>query len=146
MAPLEDWLTRATEDPGSITPRQPDEPLPRWTARAVSTVLNSPDGPFGKIRAIHTPWGIYTECGHEHTDDEAADPASTVREVDLVGLVCDEGLLYRICKFCCVEPGSFEGFQTETCSTRHTHTPEGPVCPSVAILDDVEMPDADRWT
>lgn len=143
---LEDRLAQATGDPASVTPRRPDEPMAAWMARAVSTVLNGPEGPFGKIRAIHTPWGIYTECGHEHTEAEAADPESTVHEVDLVGLVCADGLLYRVCKFCCVEPGWSEGYQTETCVTRHTHTPDGPVCPSVAVLDEVSMEGEDRWT
>ena len=98
------------------------------------------------VREIHAPWGIYSECGHDHTEAELEDEASPVKEVDLVGLVCDEGLMYRVCRSCCVEPGWSEGFQTETCATKHTHTQDGPVCPTVAALDGVEMPDAERWT
>jgi hypothetical protein len=98
-----------------------------------------------KIREIHTPWGIYTECGHQHTEAELEDEASPVKEVDLVGLVCADGLMYRVCRSCCVEPGWSEGFQTETCATKHLHTPEGPVCPTTAALDGVEMP-GEPWT
>lgn len=97
------------------------------------------------IREIHTPWGIYTECGHEHTEAELEDEKSDVREVDLVGLVCDEGLLYRVCRACCVEPGMTEGYQTEDCVGTHTHSPEGPVCPTTAALDGVALPGAERW-
>jgi hypothetical protein len=98
-----------------------------------------------KVREIHTPWGIYTECGHEHTEAELEAEGSTVREIDLVGLVCEEGLMYRVCRACCVEPGWSEGFQTETCATKHLHTPDGPVCPTVAALDGVEM-SGEPWT
>jgi hypothetical protein len=100
---------------------------------------------IAKVREIHSPWGIYTECGHEHTEAELDDEASTVHEIDLVGLVCEEGLMYRVCRSCCVEPGWAEGFQTETCASKHTHTTDGPVCLTTAALDGVEMPDAERW-
>lgn len=98
-----------------------------------------------QTKEIHQPWGIYTECGHEHTEAELEDPASSVHQVDLVGLVCAEGLMYRVCRSCCVEPGWSEGYQTETCATKHTHTSAGPVCPTTAALDGVEMPNTEGW-
>jgi hypothetical protein len=139
---LEERLARAISHPGSVVERLPNELLDQWMTRAVRAVLNGEDGPLGMIRKLHQPWGIYTECGHEHTDPDE----DGVHEVDLVGLTCDEGLMYRVCQFCCVEPGHAEGFQTEQCATRHVHTTDGPVCPTVAIVDDAQMPEADRWT
>lgn len=107
--------------------------------------LNALNARITAVREIHSPWGVYTECGHEHTEDELADPANPVQEIDLVGRVCAEGLMYRVCRSCCVEPGWAEGFQTETCTFKHEHTVDGPICPTTAALDGVTMPGADRW-
>lgn len=93
------------------------------------------------VREIHSPHGIYTECDHDHRDEDAPG----VIEIPEIGLTCEEGLMYRVCASCCVEPGWSEGFQLEHCANRHTHTKDGPVCPTIAALDGVEMPDAERW-
>jgi hypothetical protein len=95
------------------------------------------------VREIHKPFGIYDVCGHEHTQAELDDPASPVVEVDGVGLSCADGMLYRVCSACCLEPGWAEGFQLEHCAARHRHTVDGPVCPTVVALDGGEV---EGWT
>lgn len=47
------------------------------------------------VLTLHSPFGIYDECGHDHTEDEPG-----VVEVDGIGLVCAEGKLYEVCRTC----------------------------------------------
>jgi hypothetical protein len=55
------------------------------------------------IRKYHSAFGVYTECGHEHTEDDL--DAGRCIEVDDVGLVCKEGLLYKACYECDTDEG-----------------------------------------
>ena len=94
--------------------------------KAIDTMINA-DGKSSKsvidrITAIHHPYGIYEECGHDHEPDE-----SGVTEVDDVGLVCAEGKIYEICVSCCMEGLSSTG-QTETCASSHGHRLGESIC------------------
>ena len=113
-------------------------PLSEAERRAVDvplTALSETAVKFGdalhRVLELHAPYGIYDECDHEHTEDEADDPHSDVRYVDEVGYVCSAGLMYEVCQECCVS----EGFgQREDCADRHDHDKGKPRCPTVEAL------------
>lgn len=76
------------------------------------------------VRAVldlHQPFGIYDDCGHEHTTQE-------VIEGDAIdtGLfyACPNSLMYRICTECCTVGME----QTENCASEHDHGPGKPFC------------------
>jgi hypothetical protein len=52
------------------------------------------------VVAIHKPFGIYDECGHDH---QPGDPDTF--EIEDVGVVCAAGLLYTICEACHTREG-----------------------------------------
>lgn len=81
------------------------------------------------IRELHKPFGVYDNCGHDHNDAELADEICL--RVDDVGLTCDEGLMYEICRECCTNGD----YQTEECGTNHRHVKGKPICPTIAALD-----------
>lgn len=82
------------------------------------------------IAALHTPWSLYGECGHVHTDDEV--DAGTVKVIHDVGYVCEDGLRYQVCAECCTE-GDRE-YQTEECAVSHIHGKDLPICDTTEIL------------
>jgi hypothetical protein len=83
-----------------------------------------------KLIEIHTPYGIYDICDHEHTDDEAG--FGLVFEVDEVGITCKEGLMYWVCTICCNDDG---GWQTENCASSHTHDKNlENICPTIQLV------------
>ena len=47
------------------------------------------------VMAIHKPFGVYDECGHDHQSGEDG-----TFEVPDVGTVCAAGPLYRVCTAC----------------------------------------------
>lgn len=61
---------------------------------------------LGRVKALHRPWGIYDECGHDHgpADDEDTPPPG-LHDIPDVGRVCDAGLLYTICYECDTDEG-----------------------------------------
>lgn len=65
-----------------------------------------------RVRALHTEFRIYTECGHVETEDHNGDPF----EIDDVGWVCQDGYLYSICRECCLHGGDN---QIEECADSH---------------------------
>lgn len=50
------------------------------------------------VLKLHVPFGIYDECGHEHTDADVI--AGTAVDVPEVGVTCEEGKLYDVCREC----------------------------------------------
>jgi hypothetical protein len=102
----------------------------------ITRALMSPETAIERLealRALHQPFGIYTECGHDHVEEDFE--AGRCIEVDLVGLTCEEGLMYRICKHCCTDDAHFEQYQTEHCATAHDHGAGVPICQTMAVLD-----------
>jgi len=81
-----------------------------------------------EIRQLHRPFRIYDECGHKHEEGEPG-----VKEIDEVGLVCEAGFQYEICRACCVDSHLDE--MTETCATEHTHGANTPRCATIAIIE-----------
>lgn len=82
-----------------------------------------------RIRDLHTPFGIYDECDHGHSEEDLE--RGDCMEIMEVGLTCDEGLMYRICISCCTDDGG----QTEGCVDGHDHGKDEPICPTIAALD-----------
>ena len=107
--------------------------------REINTVVNankpSSKSAIDRITAIHRPYGIYEECGHDHEPNEPG-----VIEVNDIGLVCAEGKMYDICVSCCMGGLSSTG-QTETCASTHEHRLGEPICVTmreVAKINDAE--------
>jgi hypothetical protein len=88
------------------------------------------------LRGLHKPFGIYEECGHDHTEEDFE--AGRCIEVDLIGYTCEEGLMYRVCTHCCTDNQTFEQYQTEDCATNHEHGAGVPICKTMAILEGAE--------
>lgn len=79
------------------------------------------------VMDVHSPIRIYEECGHSHQVGEQG--AKDVREV---GVVCEVGYLYTICRECCTH-GS--GDQTEACVSEAHYSPIACFpCPTVQAL------------
>jgi hypothetical protein len=83
-----------------------------------------------RLRALHKPFGIYDECGHDHTGAEHS--RGECIQVDEVGLTCEAGLLYEICLECCYR--EYIG-QSEECAAEHDHDKDRPICKTAAILE-----------
>jgi hypothetical protein len=101
-------------------------------ARAGSPLFMWHNQASAAIRAvldIHKPYYIYEPCGHQHELTEDLQIPPGVRNVDDVGLVCDDGLLYTICFHCCAGDHS----QTERCVSEHQHEEHAP-CPTVRTI------------
>lgn len=82
------------------------------------------------VRALHRPFRIYDECGHEHTDEDV-DQGRAV-SIDEVGYTCADGYLYTICRWCCTDGSEY---QTETCATNHAAERENCCpCPTARAL------------
>lgn len=75
---------------------------------------------------LHTPYGVYDKCGHDHEDGEPG-----VREIDNVGLVCKEGLEHMVCSHCCANDGYG---QSEECASAHDHERFCDPCPTVRLI------------
>jgi len=78
-----------------------------------------------RVLALHTESKLYTECGHDHTDDDSDD----LLYVDEIGTVCEDGYMITICRACCC---TANGDQSEECANHH----DGPCwpCPTHAAL------------
>jgi hypothetical protein len=86
-----------------------------------------------ELRELHRPFGIYDECGHDHTEEQLE--AGDCLEIDEVGLTCEDGLMYQVCEHCCIK----EWFgQTEDCASDHKHGKGEPICATAAILERVD--------
>lgn len=51
----------------------------------------------------HREWKVYDECGHDHDHDGPDNP--DVVDVEGVGYVCSDGLLYSVCEQCHTHDG-----------------------------------------
>lgn len=78
---------------------------------------------------LHCPYDLFEDCGHSHSHLDDEDPDAGVREVDDIGLVCEDGFMYRIC-WGCYTGGT--GDQTEECASSH-HRPCWP-CPTYTAV------------
>lgn len=83
------------------------------------------------VRELHHPFGIYDECGHNHEYLDGGNLREGVIEVKEVGLTCEEGLEYWVCRHCCTD----RGWQTEHCTIYHYHGKNEPACQTLRILD-----------
>lgn len=61
---------------------------------------------------LHSPRRIYEPCGHNHAD---SDPGTVEVQDGDVGITCEDGYLYTICRDCCTG----NGYQTEQCAADH---------------------------
>lgn len=64
------------------------------------------------IEALHAPWPILGDCGHDHDD---GDPNAIHTGYSLS---CLDALRYWACRACCTD----YGWQREDCGDRHKHT------------------------
>ena len=94
---------------------------------ALIAALREAQSTIARVAAIHRPYGIYEECGHDHEPDEPG-----VTEVDDIGLVCAEGKMYDICGSCCAH--DFEGGQDLECAENHVHAKGEAICDTFAAL------------
>ena len=48
--------------------------------------------------ALHQEFGIYDECGHDHTEEDVR----TGKAIDVpeVGITCEDGLVQKVCRHC----------------------------------------------
>ena len=99
----------------------------RTDVPALVAALREAQSTIARVAAIHRPYGIYEECGHDHEPDEPG-----VTEVDDVGLVCAEGKMYDICGSCCAH--DFEGGQDAECAENHAHAKGEAICDTFAAL------------
>jgi hypothetical protein len=79
------------------------------------------------LRKLHSPYGIYDACEHDHKD---GDPDAI--QVDEIGLTCSAAKLYDICNACC-GPGESD-YQSLECAENQEHGPDIPICSTVALL------------
>jgi hypothetical protein len=85
-----------------------------------------------KALALHRETKIYDECGHKHKmADDYTVPAG-LHLIEEVGLTCEDGYQYSICRECCTD----DGYQTETCVDNHEHGGSAACwpCPTHACL------------
>ena len=97
------------------------------TVFALIDALREAKATITRIAAIHRPYSIYQECGHDHEPDEPG-----VIDVDAVGLVCAEGKMYDVCGSCCSH--DFEGGQDMECAENHLHSEDEAICPTFSAL------------
>jgi hypothetical protein len=92
----------------------------------------APDA-YAALRAVldkHSEFKIYDECGHQHRE---GDPG--VLSIENVGLTCEDGYEYSICRECCT--GGSGEYQTEDCAS-HDHNRCWPCDTVQAITEALE--------
>ena len=87
------------------------------------------------ILKLHSPFKIFEECGHDHSEDESP----VAYEVDDVGMVCEDGYQYSVCVQCCTDGD----FMTEECMN-HDHGKDIPICETVALLTNPHLGDSNE--
>ena len=97
----------------------------RDRAREIAVALEQENA---RVRELHSPYKIYDECGHRHTATDKG-----VQDVTHVGLACEDGYMYTVCRHCCTDAMDD---QTEECVSEHDHGKS--VCPTNAALDGSE--------
>jgi hypothetical protein len=105
------------------TALHPEIPLSDLVSMARSSGLFILAARVEKVIALHTEWRIYDECGHSHTDEEVA--RGEAHDIPEVGITCEEGYLYSVCRLCHTDDGE-----------AREDTDEGSwPCPTVRLLD-----------
>jgi hypothetical protein len=89
--------------------------------------IEAAEAAIARVRALHKPFRLYDECGHDHEYGEAG----TQYIEDLANVTCEDGFLYEICYECCTQ---HRGEQSEECLD-HDHGPGKPICATVAALN-----------
>lgn len=92
---------------------------------AARTALPEALDAIERVRALHEPFKIYGDCGHDHDEDEPG-----VAYVEEIGWTCE--FLYEICYECCA---GHRGEQSEECCDEHDHGHGKPICETIAVLD-----------
>lgn len=85
-----------------------------------------------KALELHRESKIYDECGHKHKMADDYDVPAGLHLIEDVGLTCEDGYQYSICRECCTD----DGYQTETCVDNHEHGGSAACwpCPTHACL------------
>jgi hypothetical protein len=97
------------------------------TARASSSKFlrhSQASSAISAVLDLHSPMRIFDECGHDHQADEPG-----VRDIDEIGLVCEEAYSFTICRHCC----AWEYGQTEACASNHSLTDCYP-CRTIQVI------------
>lgn len=93
----------------------------RDRAREIAAAL---EAETARIRELHSEYRLYDDCGHEHAETDEG-----VVNVPDVGVVCQDGYMYSVCRECCTNG---YGDQTEECASAHDHP--GWLCATNDIL------------
>jgi hypothetical protein len=101
----------------------------RFVERAVAVITPIRADCARQLREVHSPFGIYDECEHEHTEEDVM--AGVAIDVEEVGITCKEALMYYVCKSCC----TLGGYQSETCANSHEHGKDIPICETAKLAD-----------
>lgn len=115
----------------SITGPEAIKAAEAMTDRAIAAEQREADLRAG-VEALHSPFGIYDECDHEHTEDDVA--AGAAKDIPEVGRTCN--LLYIACRECCTDFDGRDYWPTEACANYHDHDHDpAHRCATVALLD-----------
>lgn len=105
-----------------------------WPNKADGLLMTKGRGYFRRMRIslealakLHSEFKIFEECSHDHEVDPDQEMIG-LYWVEDVGVVCDDGYGYSICRACCV----VNGYQTEECVSSHDH--QKYLCPTDKIL------------
>ena len=81
------------------------------------------------VMELHCPYRIYDDCGHQPHDyaEDGSIPADLV-ELEGIGLVCEKGYLYSICRECCADVVEPHVFQRAVCNDHHEHLDPATAC------------------
>jgi len=98
-------------------------------SKALRSVADVPRlvGAVEAVRSIHKPFGIYDECGHDHTEEDLASGFAVDANLHYA---CADALMYRICTECCTEGMG----QSEACVSSHEHGPGKPFCRTIEAI------------
>lgn len=66
------------------------------------------------VEELHSEFRVYEPCGHEHTDEDVK--SGVAKDVPDVGVVCEDGHSYSICRECCTGGSDY---QSEECASGH---------------------------
>lgn len=79
---------------------------------------------------LHKPFTVWDDCGHAHDYNEDWTVPEGLTDVNDVGLVCEDGVSYVICRHCCCGDSDY---QDESCVSAHGIEFHDP-CPTVRVI------------